>query len=316
MSCIENVVVVGGGGAVGAMFADLLTKAGLPTTVVDLPGAVDGVPECACEVIEGDVLRPGEQLRTVLAGADLVLLALPEHVACAAVPKVASMLKPGALLADTLSVKAGVAAAWALVEADVEAVSLNPMFAPSLGATGRPVAAVVLRDGPKAAALMRLIEDGGYPVVRMEPDEHDTITAAVQAMTHAALLGFGLALRHNDVALEPLLRVAPPPFQALLALVARVAGGTPEVYWDIQQANLHAPQSREMLSTGLRRLNNAVALGESDFSGLFADINEFLGPAGHLLREHAQTMLTVLPGAWPAPSDRKSSWGNTFGRKE
>ncbi|MBA0044947.1 prephenate dehydrogenase dimerization domain-containing protein [Mycobacteroides sp. LB1] len=304
---LDNVIVVGGAGAVGALFANLFAVGGLETTVVDLPGTAIGESGSSHRVVEGDILQSGQRLRAALTDADLVLLAVPENVVCAALPVIASLVKPGALLADTLSVKATITTTWASVDADVEAMSLNPMFAPSLGAQGRPVAAVVLRDGPKGKALVEVIEDGGFPVVLMGPDEHDAITASVQALTHSAILSFGTALLQSGVDIQQLVRVAPPPFQALLALLARVSGGTPEVYWDIQHANPHAPGAREALSTGLHRLNGALAQGESNFGALFAEINDFLGPTACGLRNQGQDMLEALPASWPNPLGQKSS---------
>ncbi|MUM17235.1 prephenate dehydrogenase/arogenate dehydrogenase family protein [Mycobacterium sp. CBMA271] len=302
MSSIENVVVIGGAGAVGTMFANLFAARGMATTVVDLPGTATGAVQRS-RVIEGDILHGGPQLGAALADADLVLLAVPENVACEAIPKLASSVKPGALLADTLSVKGPVTTAWASAAAGVEVVSLNPMFAPSLGAQRRPIAAVVLRDGPKARELVTIIEDEGFLIVLMGADEHDAITASVQALTHAAILGFGVALVRLDVDVEQLTRVAPPPFSVLLALLARIAGGTSEVYWDIQNANPHALETREALSAGLRRLDEALVQGESSFGELFSQINNLLGPAASELRNQAQTMLEALPTAWPPPQE-------------
>ncbi|MGH3722974.1 MAG: prephenate dehydrogenase/arogenate dehydrogenase family protein [Phycisphaerales bacterium] len=304
---IENGIVVGGAGAVGAMFAELLAAGGLRMTVVDLPGVANGARGRPFEVIEGDILESGPQLRAALGDADLVLLTVPENVACAAIPALASLVKPGALLVDTLSVKSAMVTAWASVDAEVEVVSLNPMFAPSLGAEGRPIAAVTLRDGPKVRALVKIIEDGGFRVVPMGPDEHDAITASVQAVTHAAILSFGMALREIDTDIEQLARVAPPPFQAMLALLARVAGGTSDVYWDIQMANPNAPEARKALSTGLLRLNEALAEGESSFGALFTQINDFLGSASSELRSQGQAMLEALSAPGGTSSEYRES---------
>lgn len=295
MNSLENVIVVGGAGAVGTMFIDLLTAAGLRTTLVDLPGIAHSAPDRGSyDVIEGDVLQAGPPLRAALADADVVLLALPEDVACAAIPVLVPMLKPGALLADTVSVKTNLAATWTSIEADVEAVSLNPMFAPSLGVRGRPIAAVMLRDGPKAQAFVTMMQNWGADVVVMDADEHDEATASMQALTHASILGFGLALREIDTDPARLARIAPPPFHAMLALLARIAGGTSEVYWDIQDANPNAPAAREALAAGVRKLNDAVAQGEQSFAQMFAEIADYAGStlAGH--REHCQVMFEAL----------------------
>jgi prephenate dehydrogenase len=50
---------------------------------------------------------------------------------------------------DTLSVKSRLCELLRSRGEDLEAVGLNPMFAPSLGLAGRPVAVVAERDGPR-----------------------------------------------------------------------------------------------------------------------------------------------------------------------
>ncbi|SKT93888.1 prephenate dehydrogenase dimerization domain-containing protein [Mycobacteroides abscessus] len=294
MSVLENAIVVGGAGAVGTMFANLLTADGVATTVVDLPGTSNHALDPRCRVLEGDILRLEPRLRAALSDADLVLLALPEAVACGAIPVIAPLVKPAALLADTLSVKATVARTWISVGADVEALSVNPMFAPSLGARGRPIAAVVLRDGPRIQALVKMMQNWGANVVLMDSDEHDTMTAAVQALTHASIIGFGLALRAIGIAPAQLVRVAPPPFQAMLALLARIADGTSEVYWEIQDANPYASAAREALTTGLKKLNDVMALGEPSFTEMLAEIADHVGPTLPEYREHCHVMFQSL----------------------
>ncbi|MGN9929871.1 prephenate dehydrogenase dimerization domain-containing protein, partial [Escherichia coli] len=107
--------------------------------------------------------------------------------------------------------------------------------------------------------------------------EHDRIAAAVQALPHAAVLGFGPALRALDVSAADVAAVAPPPANTLLALLARITSGTPEVYWDVQAANPGAEAARSALDEGLRRLAEATG-GSADFAALLADARAAHGP--------------------------------------
>jgi prephenate dehydrogenase len=61
-------------------------------------------------------------------------------------------------------------------------------------------------------------------------------------------------------------------------LLARIAGGTPEVYWDVQAANPHAPQARTALANGMRRVADVVENGdETAFADLLDELRGFLG---------------------------------------
>jgi 4-amino-4-deoxyprephenate dehydrogenase len=277
-------VVVGGNGAVGGMFADLLRDAGSRTLVVDIAPPSEERHTC----LAADITAPGSELSEVLGHADLVLLAVHEAVALKAVAPVTRLMRPGALLADTLSVRTGMAEALAAHAPDIEHVGLNPMFAPAAGMTGRPVAAVVTRDGPGVSALLRLIERGGGRTVRLTPEEHDRTSAATQALTHAVIVSFGLALARLGVDIRTLSATAPPPHLTLLSLLARVIGGSPEVYEDIQRSNPHAVAARLVVADALRSFDSLMGdgLGDSDtgreggagLEAAFEQLRRLMGP--------------------------------------
>ena len=273
--------VVGGAGAVGRMFVELLLDAGADVCVVDASPPRQDAWRCTFEC--GDITEIGPRLEAELRRCDLVLLAVPEDVAIAAAGPVARALEPGALLADTLSVKTAIVAALEVQAPHLEALSLNPMFAPSLGIDGRAVAAVVVRDGPRGAELLELLRSRGAHVVEVSAREHDELTAVTQTLTHAAVLAFGLALEELDVDVDALGELAPPPHITLLAMLARIASGQPATYRDVQAANPDAPRARAALARGVRRLADVIESGdEADFDALLAQVGTRLGrDAGH-----------------------------------
>jgi 4-amino-4-deoxyprephenate dehydrogenase len=286
---LERVAVLGGAGAVGQLFAGALADAGCTVLTVDRAPAAQrdagppGDPPAAGERGEHaqiDVERPSAALEQALAGCDAVVLALPEAAALGALAHVLGALAPGALLVDTLSVKGPFVGALRAAAAPVEALSLNPMFAPSVGFAGRPVLAVEVAPGPRSRALVALLRSWGARVVAVTEEEHDAATAALQAATHAALLGLGLGLARTGADLDALLALAPPPFVALLALLARIASASPETYWDVQAANPRAADARAALAAGLAQLDAAVAAGEpAAFEALIGELRALLG--GH-----------------------------------
>lgn len=293
--------VVLGAGAVGSMLACHLRRSGSAVCLVDSWPAppAEAIP-AGCRWLRADVTDIPVTLARELRGADLAVLALPERAALAAVTPVADLLPPGAVLADTLSVKSRIAATVPGVPAGVEMVGLNPMFAPSLGIAGRPVLAVVLRDGPGVRHLLDLVAAWGGRVVRRDAAEHDRLTGAVQVLTHAALLGFGFALADLDADLAALAEVAPPPHAALLALLARIVSGTPAVYRDIQAANPQAAAARAALERGVRRLTETVAHGDEE--SFAAGVGWLRGMFGDRLagyRARSDVLLAALPPGPP-----------------
>jgi chorismate mutase-like protein len=276
VTALRRAVVAGGRGAVGSMFTDLLRGNGITVTVVDPEG-------------QGDITAPDAGVASVVMAADLVLLAVPEPVALRALAPLAQLLRPSAVLVDTLSVKSRYAAR--LADLPCEHVGLNPMFAPDLGMAGRPVAAVVTGGGPGVTAVLDLVRSWGGRVVPFSPKEHDITTAATQALTHAAVLSSGLALTRLGVEAERLAATAPPPHATLLALLARITGGSPEVYLDVQAANPHAPAARQALAEGLRAFAAAVDHGE--LATVFDQVRAWFGGGFEAYRRRGRELLTT-----------------------
>ncbi|MFB7629933.1 prephenate dehydrogenase/arogenate dehydrogenase family protein [Streptomyces sp. NPDC056149] len=280
---LQRCLVIGGAGAVGGMFVRLLTASGAQVRVADPAGGE----------MTDDAAAPGPALVAEVRRADLVLLALPERAALAALPRLTPHLRTGALVVDTLSVKRQVVAALSAL-GGVEAVSLNPMFAPSLGMAGNPVAAVVVHDGEAAAELLRLLGEWGGRAVRVTAEEHDRLTAAAQVLTHATVLGFGLGLAELGVGARELAALAPPPHTTLLALLARIAAGSPEVYWDVQAAHPHGADARAALAAGLRRLADLV--DRDDEAGFGTALDAVRDVLGDELTPHAEICVRLFAG--------------------
>ncbi|WP_338778214.1 prephenate dehydrogenase dimerization domain-containing protein [Streptomyces sp. DG1A-41] len=284
---IRRAVVAGGSGAIGRMFTELLVGSGVSVCVVDPQPPASTQP--GVRWIAGDIRAPGEGegdgVGAELARVDLLLLAVPEPVAVAAVPALMDVLPARALLADTLSVKGRMATAVRGYHGR-QAVSVNPMFAPALGMRGRPVAAVTLHDGPLVDELLALVEAHGGRVVRMDAARHDRLAAASQALTHATVLAFGHALRTLDADVDQLIAVAPPPHATLLALLARISSGVPEVYWDVQSGNPLTADVHEALARGVEHLRNVVGSGDAAaFEGLLSDVAGVLGDRSRSLED-------------------------------
>ena len=274
-----NRCLIVGGGAVGLMFADLLTESDADVLVAD-------IRQCqrTPQFVNDDIVHPGGELIAEMRAADMVMLAVPEGVALAAAPGVLRAMRRDALFVHVLSVQSRMAALLhaqtAQSTAPPETIGLNPMFGPAAGIAGRAVIAVGQRTGPRAAELVRLLSHWGARVVPTGADRHDRLTATAQALTHAAVLAFGLALERSSADISELIAIAPPPHLAMLALLARITTGTPEVYWDVQAANPYAANARENLRASLLELEEAIAGGEP-FAGALARAGDPLGARCH-----------------------------------
>jgi prephenate dehydrogenase len=293
---IGRVVIAGGSGAVGSLFAERLSESGNDVIIVDR--TVPGPTHRVSRFVRGDISDPGAEVADVVRSADAVLLCVPEPVALVAVGRLVGTIRPDALIVDTSSVKSTVVRALhevTTIAGKAEALSLNPMFAPALGFAGHPVASVIVRDGRRGRALCDLIEEWGARVVDVTADQHDRLAAAAQALTHAAVIAFGAALAELDVDIADLDRIAPPPHAALLSLLARITSGAPEVYWDVQAANPYAPAARRALSRGVTQLSEVVDGDDpAAFAVLLDRLSRVLGPLRGAYRERSAKALRAM----------------------
>lgn len=253
----QTIVILGGAGAMGTLFADTLTKAGASVHIVD-PAAIPGKNSFRAVVVP---LNAG--VTALLAHADVAILCLPEAVTLAALPAVCAALPESALVVDTNSTKLDIADVWKTgVTGPREMLSLNPMFAPGLGWDGQNVAAVALREGPTSAALLRLLEDAGANIEILSAEEHDRVTAALQVAVHAAILVFGETLYCLGHDVQKCMPLATPPYRTLLALLARISSGQAHVYHDIQERNRYAADARAALAAAATTFASETSLLE------------------------------------------------------
>ncbi|BAH54409.1 prephenate dehydrogenase/arogenate dehydrogenase family protein [Rhodococcus opacus] len=296
----RTVALIGGSGDVGRMLATRLRSGGNAVRTID----IRFTDRSDADQMKGDVTDPSPELRAVVRAADVVILAIPESVALESIPFVVAELRDHALLVDTLSVKSRFDAALRESALRGGAVGINPMFAPSLGPEGRPVAAVTYRDGGGVEWFLSTLSGWGSSVVRLDAGHHDRLTAATQALTHAGVLAFGLALAELGVDGAELTAVGTPPHLVSLALLARVGGGVPEVYRDIQAGNPYAGDARRALAAALATLTNTVEQGsEDDFAALMSRATSPLGDRSEPLARLCADLFTDLVHRQPRNGD-------------
>ncbi|MFC9551169.1 prephenate dehydrogenase dimerization domain-containing protein [Rhodococcus sp. NPDC056960] len=297
----RTVALIGGSGDVGRMLATRLRGDGNTVRTIDVRFTDRSDPD----QLKGDVTDPSPEVRAVVRSSDAVILAIPEGAALDAIPFVVAELSAHALLVDTLSVKSRFDAALRDSALRNSAVGINPMFAPSLAPEGRPIAAVTYRDDGDVDWFLSSLSGWGSSVVRLDAENHDRLTAATQALTHAGILAFGLALAELGVDGAALTAMGTPPHLVSLALLARVGGGVPEVYRDIQAGNPFAGDARRALAAALATLTETVEQGtEDDFASLMSRSTSTLGDRSEPLARLCADLFTDLVHRQPRSWDR------------
>lgn len=249
MTGFSRAIVAGAGGGMGRMFLDRLRSAGCAAVGWDVRPGDGGTA--------ADVLDPTGEMRAALAAADLVILAVPDQVACRAAPHLARAMDAGAMLVDCTSVKAPYAAAVGDA-GDCGLVSVNPLFGPGLDWAGRSIVVTELRPPRRPERLTAFLEGAGLRIIRLDAARHDRLAAEAQAQLHAALLGFMAAASPDGMLFDT------PPHRVTRMLAARILSGAPQVYWEIQTANPFAPEARRRLIAALQALDAICAAGDAE----------------------------------------------------
>lgn len=274
-SHVQQAIILGAAGAMGNLFAHKLTESGYRVTGLDL--RAPAVSNDFAAFIIGDALKPSAAVLDALRAADILLIALPDAPALSAIASVQTNVRADAIVIDTLSVKAPVAAILQSTPSVAEYLSLNPMFAPSLGFAGQKIVAVKFRGGPRSTQFLEQLKTWGASIHERTAEEHDRACAVMQVATHALLLLLGRIVGDSGLDPKALLEIAPPPHRLSLALVARILSAAPEVYWDIQKDNPFAAETRKQIAAALADLDQIVGSNDpAAFSQMLAQMRQNL----------------------------------------
>jgi prephenate dehydrogenase len=268
----KSVLILGGLGQTGGLFARSFAEAGTEVTYVDRR---DWPPQHVPpgSYLQVDVTRPDAVLLKRIATAECVLVCLPEEAALCAASHILGAMADGALWVDTLSVKSGICRLLGDCKRSIEIVSINPMFAPALGWQGHPVAVIELSSGPKSQAFINLLKSWRAAVEMLTAETHDSLTAIIQVATHAAVLSFGALLLDLEYSVERGLAIATPPHRLLLALVSRIISANPGVYWEIQHYHPDGEIVRRRLARAVECIDAAAAADSpAQFQQFFGEI--------------------------------------------
>ncbi|HSP60548.1 MAG TPA: bifunctional chorismate mutase/prephenate dehydrogenase [Ornithinimicrobium sp.] len=266
------VVVVGGGGRMGALFGRMLTLSGYEVRVVEREDTA-------------------EQVAGAVADAGLVVVSVPIHDT-ASVVRSLPPLPPGCLLVDLTSTKTEVMAAM-LAAHPGPVLGLHPMFGPDVDSLAKQVvAAVPGRDPESSAWLLDQIRLWGARVHEIGAEDHDAMMGLIQAQRHFSTFAYGWHLAHEDHDLTELLALSSPIYRLELVMVGRLFAQDADLYYDIITAS---PESVALLERYHDRFDECLELlrrGErEEFVARFAEIGAWFGGHAERFLTESRTLL-------------------------
>lgn len=279
-------LAVFGVGLIGGSFALALKRAGVVQQVV-------GVGRSAANLARAVELQAIDEAAvdsaSALAGADLVLVAVPVQQTRQVLQQIAGYLEPGAAVTDGGSTKRDVvaAAAAALGAKLKQFVPAHPIAGAELSGVQAASAdlyrgrTVVITPIPQAAPDIRArVEQAwhacGARLVEMTPQHHDAVLAAVSHLPHALAFALVDMIAGRTDAAE-LFSFAGAGFRDF----TRIASSSPEMWRDICLAN------RDLLLAEV-----------SDYRAQLARIEEYLQRADGAALERMFETARAARNAW------------------
>ncbi|OOF38847.1 bifunctional chorismate mutase/prephenate dehydrogenase [Rodentibacter rarus] len=237
---IQKIVIVGGNGKLGGLFARYLRASGYPISV-----------------LERDDWDVAER---ILANADAVIVSVPIANTLETIERLKPYLTENMLLADLTSVKREPLSKMLEIHQGA-VVGLHPMFGPDITSMAKQV--VVRCDGrfpDRYEWLLEQIQIWGAKIHQTDAIEHDHHMTYVQALRHFSTFANGLHLSKQPVNLANLLALSSPIYRLELAMIGRLFAQDAELYADII---MDKPENLEVIESLKQTYEDALKFFEN-----------------------------------------------------
>ena len=268
---LRSVVVVGGKGKLGGLFARMFRLSGYQVKIL---GSQDW-----------------EHAEEMLKDAGLVVVTVPINKTVDVIEKL-SQLPDDCILCDLTSIKTKPLQAMLAVHKG-PVVGLHPMFGPDVPSLAKQVIAYC--DGREPETYQWLLQQftiWGASICAIDANEHDHGMTLIQALRHFTSFVYGVHLSQENPSLEKLLKLSSPIYRLELAMVGRLFAQDPNLYGDIIMSS---PENRDMIKRFSARYSEALALLDShdkqQFVDNFEQASKWFGSYSQQFMKESQNLL-------------------------
>ncbi len=269
---IKKIVIVGGKGKLGGLFARYLQASGYR---VEALGSRDWV-----------------QAEHIMQGADVVIVCVPIVKTLETIERLKPYLTENMLLTDLTSVKRQPLEKMLEVHQGA-VVGLHPMFGPDIASMAKQV--VVRCDGrypERYEWLMEQIQIWGAKVYQVAAAEHDQSMTYIQALRHFATFANGLHLSKQPVQLANLLALSSPIYRLELAMIGRLFAQDGGLYADII---MDKPENLAVIESLKQSYEDSLKFFENNdkegFIQAFNQVREWFGDYSELFMKESRQLL-------------------------
>ena len=212
---LSPIVIVGGEGAMGQLFANQFRRSGYEVKILDK--------------------SQQHQAKEILTGAKSVMVSVPIN-ALESVVNSLPKLDDDCLLVDITSVKQSPITVLKKAHSG-PVVGLHPMFGPDISHWVKQTVVVCEgRHHDVAQGLLSQLQVWGCQLVELDAKKHDEAMQIIQVMRHLTTFVYGQFLAKQGHTLEELRSCSSPIYQLELMMVGRLFAQSPELYSDIMLA--------------------------------------------------------------------------------
>ena len=195
---------------------------------------------------------------------DLIVVATPLQIADGILHELAAR-RPRGTIFDIGSLKTplrtGIAA---LKDAGCNVTSVHPMFGPDTELlSGRHVIFIDVGCPQAVVQARELFGSTMAEQVVMTLDEHDRLIAYVLGLSHALNIAFFTALAGSGEAAPRLAQLSSTTYDAQVDVATKVAGESPELYFEIQHLNQYGRESLQALRGAVELIWQSVTTGDA-----------------------------------------------------
>ncbi|MBX2810973.1 MAG: bifunctional chorismate mutase/prephenate dehydrogenase [Myxococcales bacterium] len=269
---LGSVVLVGGYGRLGQLFAGLFKRSGYEVKIL-------GEDDWA-------------EAKAIVSDAGLVIITVPIRVTEAVIAQLPP-LPPDCVLADVTSIKTQPIQAM-LTAHPGPVVGLHPMFGPDVPSLAKQLVAYCYGRQPEACRwLVEQMSIWGARAHEVPAAKHDEQMALIQALRHFTSFAYGVHLSEENPDLKLLMALSSPIYRLELMMVGRLFAQDPELYADII---LSSPRNTEMIQRFAERLIKVLTLLENEdrqgFVQAFESVRTWFGEYAERFLAESRTMLS------------------------
>lgn len=270
-----KVLVVGGQGQMGCLFAGLFVRSGYEVRILDKDD--------------------WDNARELCQDVDLVMVSVPIEKTDEVITTLSPMISPSTILADLTSVKQGPLAAMCTAHQG-PVMGLHPLFGPTLDSLDKQIVVVCPgRDETACSWLKDQLGIWGAVIVQASAKEHDQVMEIVQALRHFATFCFGDFLYQRHIRLERTLEFSSPIYRLELGMVGRLFAQDPNLYAEIIFAT---PERRQLLRDYIDSFSRHLdMLDQNDKAGFIDQFNRvsgWFGPFGEQAMRESTFIINKL----------------------